>query len=119
MVSAFGSPAQTGHARSASDPISGASLQVMTVHAGPYEFDQVSYDGTGDVLYLTRGPRQAAASTVGTPEGHAVRVDDGGEVIGITIVNAKWLLDRDGKITIGAPKTIEPNPDDLARALAG
>jgi uncharacterized protein YuzE len=99
--------------------IHGASLQVMTVHAGPYEFDQVSYDGTGDVLYLTRGPRQAAARTVGTPEGHAVRLDDGGEVIGITIVNARWLLDRDGKITIGAPKTIEPNPNDLAQALAG
>jgi uncharacterized protein YuzE len=48
-----------------------------------------------------------------------VRLDDGGEVIGITIVNAKWLLDRDGKITVGAPEMIEPNPDDLAQALAG
>jgi uncharacterized protein YuzE len=91
----------------------------MTVHAGPYEFDQVSCDGTGDVLYLTRGPRQAAATTVGTAEGHAVRLDDGGEVIGITIVNAKWLLDRHGKIAIGVTEMIEPNPDDLAQALAG
>jgi uncharacterized protein YuzE len=98
--------------------IHGASLQAMTVHAGPYEFDQVSYDGTGDVLYLTRGPRQAAATTVGTPEGHAVRLDDDGEVIGITIVNAKWLLDRDGKITVGTPKLIEPNAAELAQALA-
>jgi hypothetical protein len=24
----------------------------MTVHVGPYEFDQVSYDNDGDVLYL-------------------------------------------------------------------
>jgi hypothetical protein len=55
---------------------------------------------------------------VGTPEGHAVRLDANREVIGITIVNAKWLLDRDGKITVGAPKLIEPNADELAQALA-
>lgn len=90
----------------------------MTVHVGPYEFDRVSYDRTGDVLYLRRGERQVAADTFGTPEGHAVRLDEDREVIGITIVNAKWLLDRDGKITITVPSLIETNADDLAQALA-
>lgn len=90
----------------------------MTVHVGPYEFDHVSYDSDGDVLYLRRGERQAAADTFGTPEGHAVRLDGGGEVIGITIVNAKWLLERDGTITITVPNLIETNADDLAAALA-
>jgi hypothetical protein len=33
----------------------------MTVHVGPYEFDQVSYDSDGDVLYLRRGERRAAS----------------------------------------------------------
>jgi uncharacterized protein YuzE len=57
-----------------------------------------------ETCYLTRGPRQAAATTVGTPEGHAVRLNEDGEAIGITIVNAKWLLNRDGKITVGPPR---------------
>lgn len=90
----------------------------MTVHVGPYEFDHVSYDSDGDVLYLRRGEQQAAADTFGTPEGHAVRLDESGEVIGITIVNAKWLLERDGTITITVPNLIETNADDLAAALA-
>ncbi len=90
----------------------------MTVHVGPYEFDQVIYDRDGDVLYLHRGGRQAAADTLGTPEGHAVRLDAEGEVIGITIVNAKWLLDRDGTIAVTVPNLIETNTDDLTAALA-
>ncbi len=90
----------------------------MTVHFGPYEFDHVSYDTDGDVLYLRRGERQAAATTFGTPEGHAVGLDENGEVIGITIVNAKWLLERDGKITVAVPSLIETSAEDLAAALA-
>jgi uncharacterized protein YuzE len=90
----------------------------MTVHVGPYEFDHVSYDSEGDVLYLRRGEQQPAADTFGTPEGHAVRLDESGEVVGITIVNAKWLLERDGTITVTVPNLIETNPDDLAQALA-
>jgi uncharacterized protein YuzE len=90
----------------------------MTVHVGPYEFDHVSYDSDGDVLYLRRGDRQTAEDTFGTPEGHAVRLDESGEVIGITIVNAKWLVERDGKITVTVPSLIETNADDLAEALA-
>lgn len=90
----------------------------MTVHVGPYEFDQVSYDSDGDVLYLRRGERQEAADTFSTPEGHAVRMDENREVIGTTIVNAKWLVERDGKIAVTVPRMIETNADDLAAALA-
>lgn len=91
----------------------------MTVHVGPYEFDHVSYDSEGDVLYVRRGEKRAGADTFGTPEGHAVRLDEDGEVIGITIVNAKWLLERDGTITVTVGSLIETNPDELAAALAG
>jgi uncharacterized protein YuzE len=90
----------------------------MTVHVGPYEFDHVSYDSDGDVLYLRQGTRQKAVETFSTPEGHAVRMGSNGEVIGITIVNAKWLVERDGKITVTVPSLIETNADDLAAALA-
>ncbi|HXB63442.1 MAG TPA: DUF2283 domain-containing protein [Solirubrobacteraceae bacterium] len=90
----------------------------MSVHVGPYEFDHASYDSDGDVLYLRRGEPREAADTFGTPEGHAVRLDEQGEVIGITIVNAKWLLGRKGKITITVPSLIEPDSDELAAVLA-
>jgi uncharacterized protein YuzE len=90
----------------------------MSVHVGPYEFDQVSYDSEGDVLYLRRGDEQTAVDTVATPEGHAVMLDEKGQVIGITIVNAKWLVERDGKIKVTVPNLIETNADDLAAALA-
>jgi uncharacterized protein YuzE len=88
----------------------------MTVHVGPYEFDHVSYDKDGDVLYLRRGQQKAAADTFGTPEGHAVRLDGDG-VIGITIVNAKWLLERDGGLKVTVPSLMETDPTDLAQAL--
>lgn len=90
----------------------------MTVHVGPYEFDQVSYDRDGDVLYLRRGERQEAAETFSTPEGHAVRMDENREVIGITIVNTKWLVERNDKVTVTVPSLIETNSDDLAAVLA-
>jgi uncharacterized protein YuzE len=90
----------------------------MTFHVGPYEFDHVSYDSDGDVLYLRRGEQQTAGDTFGTPEGHGVRLDEGGEVIGITIVNAKWLVERDGKIKITVPNLLETDAADLAAALA-
>jgi hypothetical protein len=39
-------------------------------------------------------------------------------VIGITIVNAKWLLDRDGGLSVTVPSRMETDAGELARALA-
>lgn len=89
----------------------------MTITVGGHEFDHVSYDAETDVLYLRSGSSQAAASTFGTPEGHAVRLDEQGRVIGITVVNAKWLIERDGKLAITVPELIEASADELAPAL--
>lgn len=91
---------------------------MSSVHVGRYEFDHVSYDAGGDVLYLRRGEKRAAADTFATPEGHAVRLDESGEVIGITIVNAKWLLDRDGGLSVTVPSRMETDASELAQALA-
>jgi uncharacterized protein YuzE len=91
----------------------------MTIRIGDHEFDDVSYDVDGDVLYLHQGKPVAAAETFGTPEGHAVKFDSDGDVIGLTIVNAKWLVERDGQITITIPERIETAASVLASALAG
>jgi uncharacterized protein YuzE len=90
----------------------------VTVTIGNITFDHATYDERGDVLYLHVGERQGAADSVGTPEGHAVRYDADGEVIGVTIINARWLLDRDGKIIITLPERIEVSANALAAALA-
>lgn len=89
----------------------------MSIRLGPHEFDDVVYDADGDVLYLHKGAPVPAAETVASPEGHAVRLDEAGEIIGITIVNAKWLAERDGGITISVPERIETTASELAPAL--
>ena len=89
----------------------------MTVRIGKYELDVISYDADADVLYLGVGKQEPAARTVGTPEGHAVRFDEEGKVVGITIVNAKWLSERDGKIAITIPDLVEASAAEIAPAL--
>jgi uncharacterized protein YuzE len=72
----------------------------MTLTFGNLEFDHAMYDESADVLYLRSGPPRPAARTAATSEGHAIRYDAEGEVIGVTLVNARWLLDRDGEICL-------------------
>jgi uncharacterized protein YuzE len=64
----------------------------MTVTIGHLTFDNATYDERGDILYLHVGERQAAADSEETPEGHVLRFDATGKIIGLTIINAKWLL---------------------------
>lgn len=88
----------------------------MTVHLGPWEFDHVVYDEERDVLYLSVGEPREPAHQEATPDGHLVRYDEHGDVIGITFVNAKWLMERDGEITI--PVRVPVPAGELAPALA-
>lgn len=96
----------------------------MIVRIGDQEFDNVVYDGERDVLYLSRGKPVSAKETLPSLEGHAVRLNDAREIIGITVVNAKWLAERDGQITVTLPATpslpdrLETSAADLAPALA-
>jgi uncharacterized protein YuzE len=90
----------------------------MTVTIGHTTFDRVSYDADGDVLYLHVGAPANAVDFDESPEGHHLRFDADGRLIGVTIVNAKWLLERDGKITLTVPERVEVGPDALAPALA-
>lgn len=91
----------------------------MTFAIGDHQFDHVTYDRDGDVLYVRSGESRPAADVYGTPEGHAVRFDKRGSVIGLTIVNAQWLIERDGKITITVPNRIEASAKELGPLLAG
>jgi len=90
----------------------------MTVTIGSLTFDRASYDARGDVLYLHVGDPREAAGSEETPEGHVLRFDADGEVIGLTIINAKWLLERDHAINVTVPEHVAVAPDALAEALA-
>jgi uncharacterized protein YuzE len=74
------------------------------IHLGPYAFDNVDYDAENDVLYLSIGDPRPAHDMPETPEGHGVRYDENGVVIGVTIISARWWLERDGEIKVTFPE---------------
>ena len=76
-----------------------------------------NYDAEGDVLYLGRGDTNNASDAALTPEGHGVRYDDYGEVIGVTIINARRIVEQDGHLTITLPHSVRVDAGDLAGAL--
>lgn len=90
----------------------------MTVTIGDITFDRVRYDADGDVLYLHVGDPSQAVDFDESPEGHHLRFDAEENLIGVTIVNAKRLLERDGKITLTIPERVEVGPNALGPALA-
>lgn len=92
-------------------------MDAMTVKIGHLTFDHATFDEVGDVLYLHIGPRQAAADSEETPEGHVLRFDASERIIGLTIINAKWLLQRDGEIVVTLPEQVHVQPAALQAAL--
>jgi len=86
----------------------------LTIRLGNLEFDHVVYDEVADVLYLSVGEPREPARQESSPEGHLVRYDGEDRVIGITVVNAKWLSERDGEITV----SMRVGAEDPAPALA-
>jgi uncharacterized protein YuzE len=90
----------------------------MTVTIGGITFDRVEYDAEGDVLYLHVGDPSDAVEFDETPEGHAVRFDRNGNVVGLTLVRPKRLLQRDGELRVTLPVPSQVPAEQLAEALA-
>ncbi len=89
----------------------------MSVTIGDITFDRVSYDAGGDVLYLHRADPEAAVDFDESPEGHHLRYDHDGRLIGVTIVRPRWLLDSEGAITITIPGQVRVGAEALGQAL--
>lgn len=62
------------------------------------------------MLSLRVGSPREATRTIATPEGHAVDYDELGAVFGTVLVNVRFLLERDGAVTVRLP------PDDVVAA---
>jgi len=92
-------------------------MEAVNIHIGPLMFDHADYDADGDVLYLHVGqPQQGEGEE--TPEGHVVRFAPGTQkIVGLTIINARQVLDRDGRLIVTVPETVEATAEELAAAL--
>ena len=77
----------------------------MTIRVANTDFDRVDYDADADVLYLAAGDPARAVDFDETQEGHAVRYGADVEIVGITIVNVRRLLDDHGAVRISLPET--------------
>ena len=48
-----------------------------------------------------------------------VRFEPGTQrIVGLTVINARSVLDRDGRLIVTVPETVEASADELAPALA-
>jgi uncharacterized protein YuzE len=92
-------------------------MEAMNIHIGPLVFDHADYDAESDVLYLHVGAPQVAEGEE-TPEGHVLRFAPGTQqIVGLTVINARRLLDRDGRLIVTVPERVEASEDELAPAL--
>ena len=76
----------------------------MTVTIAGIRFDRVRYDAEGDVLYLHVGEPLTAVDFDASVEGHHIRYGEDGAIVGITIVNARRVLEEAGEIVITLPE---------------
>jgi uncharacterized protein YuzE len=72
-------------------------------HHRPIGFDHHHYGERGDVLYLNVCEPRPAARGLETPDGHAIHHDETGAVIGLTLLNVRHTLERDGRLTLTHP----------------
>jgi uncharacterized protein YuzE len=88
----------------------------VTVRVAGIDFDRVSYYRDGDVLYLSVG-RDAPTDWDESAEGDGVSYGRDGSIVGLTILNARKRLEREGKIVITLPQQ-RVEATDLDEVLA-
>jgi uncharacterized protein YuzE len=93
-------------------------MEQVNIRIGPVTFDRADYDAENDVLYLHIGEPQEAEGEE-TPEGHVLRYIPGTQsIVGLTVLGAQRILDRDGELRVTIPEPAKASADDLAPALA-
>jgi uncharacterized protein YuzE len=75
----------------------------VSLHAGPYVFRHVTYDGPSDVIYAALEAPKPSARQVKTDESDILRFDELGEFFGIVLVDPRARLDRDGAVYLILP----------------
>ena len=75
----------------------------MTLRAGPHAFPYVTYDDSSDVLYAAVEPQRRQGSREQTPEQHFLRFDEAGRFVGVTLVEPRSQLEREGAVFLSLP----------------
>jgi len=78
----------------------------MSLTIAAIDFDRIDYDREADVLYLSVGDPAKAVEFDESPDGHALRFDADGRLVGITIVGARRLVDEGRDVHVQAPVTL-------------
>lgn len=93
-------------------------MENVSIRIGSTAFDHAEYDSEHDILYLHAGEPQEAEGEE-TPEGHVVRFAPGTKsIVGLTLMSPRFLLKRDGQLSITLPATVAATAEALAPALA-
>ena len=72
------------------------------MRAGPYTFNEVTYDAPSDVLYASIGELPSSRRET-TPEGHLWHFDDRGRFRGLTLMSPREQLEREGAVQVSLP----------------
>jgi hypothetical protein len=78
----------------------GVEMPSLALTIDGVTFDRYHYYEAGDVLCFHTGPERFAVDFDETVEDHHLRFGADGELLSLTILNARWLLDRDGAIGV-------------------
>lgn len=93
-------------------------MERVNITIGPLSFDHADYDAENDVLYLHVGEPEVGEGEE-TPEGHVLRyAPKTNQVVGLTVLGARRVLQRDGRLLVTVPETVETSAEQLAPALA-
>jgi hypothetical protein len=89
----------------------------MSLRVGPYAFGNVVYDSSSDVVYATvAGARTTRREP--TPEGHFWLFDERGKLQGLTLMEPRERLERDGAVSVTLPSGERERVTGLESALA-
>ncbi len=85
-------------------------INPQTITVAGVTFDNIDYDAEADALYLHVGDPASAVDFDESPEGHHLRFDASGGLVGITIVGARQDLKASGKVVVTVPERVEIDP---------
>lgn len=93
-------------------------MERVKITIGSIVFDHANYDAENDVLYLRVGEPEVGVGE-DTPEGHVIRYAPGTDrIVGLTMLSPRYMLERDGRVTVTMPETSKTTVEDLAPVLA-
>jgi hypothetical protein len=91
------------------------AMRRVNITIGPLSFDHADYDADNDALYLHVGVAPASGGEE-TPEGHVVRYAPGTScIVGLTVLGARRVLERDGRLVVTITDAVETTADQLNR----